>query len=127
MTGWAAYVVCYERNPVQSVYKSRNVLPAQKEVMEVQEKAKMIAEVLKVLANENRLIIFCALMERPMTVGEVAKYVPKITFPALSQHLALLKAHGILDSNKSGLNVTYSVADYRVKEIIDLLKKCYCE
>ena len=93
----------------------------------MKEKAKMIAEVLKVLANENRLIIFCALMERPMTVGELAKYVPKITPPALSQHLALLKAHGILDSEKAGLNVTYSVADYRVKEIVNLLIKCYCE
>lgn len=90
-------------------------------------KAKMIAELLKVLANENRLLIFCALMERPMTVGEIAKYVPKITASALSQHLALLKAHGILDSDKLGLNVTYSIADYRVKEIINVLKKCYVD
>ncbi len=92
----------------------------------MEEKAKQIAELLKVLANENRLMIFCALMESPMNVGEIAKYVPNITQSALSQHLALLKAHGILDFNKSGQNVRYSIADNRVEEIINVLKKYYC-
>jgi DNA-binding transcriptional ArsR family regulator len=91
----------------------------------VDNKAKMLAELLKVLANENRFAIFCALMERPMTVGEIAKYVPKITPSALSQHLALLKAHGILDSDKAGLNVTYFIADYRVSEVVNVLKEQY--
>lgn len=92
----------------------------------MEEKAKEIAELLKVLANENRLMIFCALMQQSMTVGEIAKYVPNITQSALSQHLNLLKAHGILDSQKSGQNVTYSIADHRVEEIIHVLKKHYC-
>lgn len=93
----------------------------------MEEKAKQIAELLKVLANENRLMIFCALMERPMNVGEISKYVPNITMSALSQHLSLLKAHGILDFSKSGQNITYSIADHRVEEIIHVLKKYYCD
>ena len=93
----------------------------------MEERAKQIAELLKVLANENRLLIFCGLMERPMTVGEIAKCVPNISQPALSQHLSLLKAHGILDFNKSGLSVTYSIADHRVDEIIKVIKKYYCD
>lgn len=93
----------------------------------MEEKAKQIAELLKVLANENRLMIFCALMERPMNVGEIAKHVPNITLSALSQHLSLLKAHGILDFEKSGQNITYSIADHRVEEIIHVLKKHYCD
>lgn len=92
----------------------------------MEEKAKQIAELLKMLANENRLMIFCALMKQPMTVSEIAKHVPNITQSALSQHLTLLKAHGILDFNKSGQNVTYSIADHRVEEIIHVLKKYYC-
>lgn len=93
----------------------------------MEEKAKQIAELLKVLANENRLMIFCALMEQPMNVGEISKRVPNITMSALSQHLALLKAHSILGSNKSGQNITYSIADHRVEEIIHVLKKYYCD
>jgi len=88
--------------------------------------AKHVAELLKVLANENRLLIFCALTEQPLTVGEIAKYVPNITQPALSQHLTLLRAHGILDFRKSGQNVTYSIADKRAGKIISVLKKYYC-
>ena len=93
----------------------------------MEEKAKQIAELLKTLANVNRLMIFCALMERPMTVSEIAERVPNITQPALSQHLTLLKAHGILDHSKSGKSVTYSIADERVCEIIKVLKKYYCD
>jgi len=92
----------------------------------VDTQVKQIAELLKVLANESRLLIFCGLMEHPMTVSEIAKCVPDISLPALSQHLNLLKAHGILDCVKSGLNVTYSIADRRVDEVINTLKKYYC-
>ena len=92
----------------------------------MEEKAKRLAELLKVLANENRLLILCGLMERPMTVNEISKSIPKITQSALSQHLGLLKAHGILDFNKSGQSVTYSIADNRVSEVINTLKKYYC-
>jgi len=52
--------------------------------------------------------------------------VPKITQSALSQHLTLLKAHGILDFNKTGQNVTYSIADHRVEELINVLRKYFC-
>ncbi len=92
----------------------------------MEERAKQIAQLLKVLANEKRLLIVCALMEQAMTVGEIAKYVPNITQSALSQHLAMLKAHGILSFEKTGLNITYSMADNKVADIILTLKKNYC-
>jgi DNA-binding transcriptional ArsR family regulator len=93
----------------------------------MKEKAKQIAELLKVLANENRLMILCTLMEQSMTVGEIAKHIPNdITQSALSQHLSMLKAHGILDFQKTGQNITYSIADHRVEQIIKVLKKHYC-
>ncbi|MDD4509731.1 MAG: metalloregulator ArsR/SmtB family transcription factor [Oscillospiraceae bacterium] len=92
----------------------------------MEERAQKIAELLKVLANENRLLILCALMQTPLTVSEIAKFVPNITQSALSQHLALLKAHGILEFQKSGQNMIYSMADHRVEEIIYVLKKHYC-
>ncbi|MDD2418178.1 MAG: metalloregulator ArsR/SmtB family transcription factor [Oscillospiraceae bacterium] len=92
----------------------------------MEKKAKQLAELLKVLANENRLMIFCALMVEPKTVGKIAESVPYITQSALSQHLAILKAHGILDFTKNGQSITYSIADHRVEEIINVLKKYYC-
>ncbi|GHV33674.1 transcriptional regulator [Spirochaetia bacterium] len=93
----------------------------------MEEKAKKIAELLKLLANENRLLVLCALIKAPMTVGKIAEFVPNITPSALSQHLTLLKTAGILESDKQAQNVTYSIADRRVAEVIATLKKYYCE
>jgi DNA-binding transcriptional ArsR family regulator len=88
---------------------------------------KDIAEVLKVLANENRLMIVCYLLESPMTVRELHKNINNLTQSALSQHLAILKAHRILDSNKSGLSITYSMHGDKVRNVMKSLKENYCD
>ena len=88
--------------------------------------AKAIAELLKVLANENRLLIVCYLLESPLTVSEIHQKVNNLTQSALSQHLAMLKAHRILESNKSGLSITYSIKDNRIRSVIKILKENYC-
>jgi len=87
---------------------------------------KGVTELLKVLSNENRLMIVCYLLESPMTVSELHQKINNLTQSALSQHLAMLKAHGILDSNKNGLSITYSIKDNRVNNIIKVLKENYC-
>jgi DNA-binding transcriptional ArsR family regulator len=71
-------------------------------------------------------MILCALIEAPQSVSKLSEKVPHITQSALSQHLALLKAHGILDYTKSGQIITYSIADHRVVAVIDVFKKYYC-
>lgn len=90
------------------------------------DKSKDIAELLKVLANENRLLIVCYLLESPMTVSELHEKINNLTQSALSQHLAMLKAHRILDSNKCGLSITYSIQDERIRNVIQVLKDNYC-
>lgn len=90
-------------------------------------KAKKMADILKLLANENRLLIFCALRDKSMTVSEISAEIPHITQSALSQHLRILKDNKILDCSKSGQNVTYFIYDNNISEIIDVLKKHYCD
>jgi DNA-binding transcriptional ArsR family regulator len=90
------------------------------------DKVKEIAELLKVLANENRLSIVCNLIEKPMTVSELHERLKHLTQPALSQHLSILKANKILDSNKNGLSITYFIKDKRIENIIQALKSNYC-
>ncbi|WP_206458538.1 ArsR/SmtB family transcription factor [Anaerovorax sp. IOR16] len=85
-----------------------------------------VTEILKVLANENRLMILCVLMEQPLSVSEIGNRVSHITQSALSQHLSVLKAHGILSSKKTGQNIVYSISDHRVEAIIQVLKERYC-
>lgn len=85
--------------------------------------AKDISELLKVLANQNRVIIVCYLLESSMTVSELHKRMNNLTQPALSQHLAILKAHRIVDSYKNGLSITYSIHDDRIRNIIKNLRE----
>ena len=92
----------------------------------MEEQAKKMAELLKILANEYRLLILCALIQGPLAVGEIHKHTPGITASALSQHLNLLKTAGILDSEKSGLNVVYRIQDERVVVLIGTIKEQYC-
>ena len=56
-------------------------------MMGLEEHARQVADLLRLLANENRLLLVCALLEGPKVVGELAAVVPGITRPALSQHL----------------------------------------
>ena len=91
----------------------------------MEESSKRLARQLKVLANENRLLILYYLLEKPMTVGELNKRLSNITQSGLSQHLSILKAHDLLDSNKDGLNITYFIKDKKVETILQMLKENY--
>lgn len=93
----------------------------------MQAQAKTLAVLLRQLANENRLMILCLLLEGPKSVGRLAEGIPGITQSALSQHLGLLRAHGILQSSKAGQSITYRIADSRIQSVIDVLRKNYCE
>ena len=85
-----------------------------------------IADRLKMLANETRLQILCELIDGPKTVGTLVQRLNSLSQSAISQHLALLKAHGVVEDHRTGQNVTYSIADRRVEEIIAVLKRNYC-
>ncbi|MGI5825256.1 MAG: ArsR/SmtB family transcription factor [Bacillota bacterium] len=93
----------------------------------MEEKAKKIAALLKMLANEHRLLILCALVDGPLAVGKIHDFTPNITASALSQHLAQLKTAGILDSDKRGMNVVYRIKEESVIELMDFLKEHYCK
>ncbi len=93
---------------------------------EMKKNAKQMADLLKVLANENRLLILCELGEKPMSVGELLAKL-EITQSGISQHLAILKSNGILDYDKKAQTVVYSIKDKRVLKIMQTLKKTYCK
>ncbi len=93
----------------------------------MEKEARLLAEVLKTLANEHRLLILCELIDGARTVTALGERIGGITQSGLSQHLALLKAHGVVVGDKSGQTVTYRIADERVKAVIAVLKREYCD
>jgi ArsR family transcriptional regulator len=64
------------------------------------------AKVLKVLANESRLKIVDRLSRGECTVGELVDLVGSDA-STVSKHLALLRAHGIVEDRRKGTFVHY--------------------
>lgn len=93
----------------------------------MEENAKYLSSLMRVLGNENRILILCNLMDGPLTVTELSNKVSHISQSALSQHLAVLKAHDIVAHKKKGLNITYSLKDDRILAVFDVLKNHYCQ
>lgn len=93
--------------------------------MEMQ--AKEVAEILKVISNSNRLLILCMLEEGKKTVSELNQRINSITMPALSQHLSSLRLAGLIKSEKQGMYVYYQISDFRIIEVIKVLKEMYCK
>jgi ArsR family transcriptional regulator, virulence genes transcriptional regulator len=84
------------------------------------------AQLLKMLANEKRLLILCFLAVRgEMTVGELVGIV-KLSQSALSQHLAKLRADGLVEFRRTSQTLHYRVADERALRLLQVLKEIYC-
>jgi DNA-binding transcriptional ArsR family regulator len=84
------------------------------------------AQLLKLLGNEKRLLILCFLAARgEMTVGELVSVV-KLSQSALSQHLARLRADGLVAFRRTSQTLHYRVADKRALHMLQVLKEIYC-
>ena len=92
---------------------------------DMKERAKEVAELLKLLANENRLLILCELAKEPMSVSALLEKVD-ISQSGMSQHLSLLKSSGILDYDKKAQTIIYSIKDDRIYKVMQVLKDTYC-
>ncbi len=94
-------------------------------VEEMKAKAKDVANLLKVMANENRLLILCELAKEPMSVSSLLDKL-QITQSGISQHLAILKSNGILDYDKKAQTIVYSIKDERIYKLMEVLRELYC-
>jgi len=82
------------------------------------------ARLLKTLANDQRLRVLCFLFDAEMSVGEINERV-ELSQSALSQHLAKLRAEGIVTTRRDAQTIYYSLADGAVRQIIATLHDIY--
>lgn len=68
------------------------------------------AEVLKTLAHPRRLEIVHELARGPRTVGRLAESLG-VPQPNVSQHLALMRASGVVESERDGREIHYRLTD----------------
>lgn len=68
------------------------------------------AEVLKVLCSPKRLDILHALAVEPMEVRRLAEELG-LSQPNVSQHLAVMRAAGLVETERVGREIRYRLAD----------------
>lgn len=83
------------------------------------------ARLLKALGNEQRLHILCNLLDGPLSVGELNERVA-LSQSALSQHLALLRESGLVDTRREAQTIHYSLPNGPVVRVMALLQDIYC-
>ena len=81
---------------------------------------------LKVLANEDRLLILCQLIQGARNVGELEELLD-IRQPTLSQQLTVLRTEGLVTTERKGKYIYYSLASHEVIQIMQTLSSLYCD
>ena len=109
-----------------AVQTARRVRDADVGMAEFERKASEAASLLKLLANENRLLILCRLVKaREVSVSELADAVG-LSQSALSQHLAKMREEGLVDTRREAQTVYYRIANPDAARLLSLLKNIYC-
>jgi ArsR family transcriptional regulator, virulence genes transcriptional regulator len=102
--------------------KRVRMLPA---MPEMREHATAAAAFLKALANDQRLMVLCALLDGELSVGEINEHVP-LSQSALSQHLSVLREAGMVTTARQSQTIYYSVARGPALQIMEVLYSAFC-
>jgi DNA-binding transcriptional ArsR family regulator len=81
--------------------------------------------VLRVLANEDRLLLLCQMSQGEKSVSELEELLD-IHQPTLSQQLGVLRADGLVHTRRDGKRIYYSVANPKVLALLNTLYTLYC-
>ena len=80
---------------------------------------------LKGLANERRLLIMCILAEGELSVNQLNERLA-LSQSALSQHLAVLREQGLVDTRRDGQTIYYRLAESPALAVIKVLHDQFC-
>lgn len=88
--------------------------------------AVQVESILKKLANANRLMILCSLLEHEKSTDDLMN-ITGLSQSALSQHLTKLKNDNMVSIRKSGRNIYYKISSMQVIHLISTLHLLYCK
>ena len=95
-------------------------------IAQMRRRAGQVTRLLKCMANEQRLLVLCQLMEGEKTAGELTE-ITGISQSAVSQHLALLRDSEIVKTRRESQYIFYSLSSREMQAMINLLYDLYCK
>lgn len=84
------------------------------------------AEMCKVFSNPTRLEILNLLRDKEFSVTELIKKT-RLSQANISQHLSIMKAKGIVTSNRKGKNIYYKLANPKIIKAFDIIREVLAE
>ncbi|MEQ1516366.1 MAG: metalloregulator ArsR/SmtB family transcription factor [Usitatibacteraceae bacterium] len=89
------------------------------------ENIEQAAVAMQAMSHPLRIKILCLLSSGEMIVQEITDAVGS-TQSNISQHLAILKACGMINSRKEATKVFYRIKDDRILKMISLTREIFC-
>jgi ArsR family transcriptional regulator, virulence genes transcriptional regulator len=84
------------------------------------ERATEVAGLLKLVANEQRLVLLCRLREGEASVGELVNLCG-LSQSSVSQHLAKMREGGILQTRRDAQTIFYRLADPHIESLMEFM------
>ncbi len=78
-----------------------------------------LAELFKIFGDSTRCKILYTLLEKEMNVTDISESL-RMTQPAISQQLRVLKSNGLVKFRREGKSLIYSLADTHVQQILSI-------
>ena len=94
-------------------------------LIDKQEHIELAARSLKAIAHPLRLKILCVIGEEEACVQQIVDAVGT-SQSNISQHLAILRDKGVLQTRKDANRVFYRIADQRTLQLIALMREVFC-
>ena len=92
---------------------------------QMREAAAQACNLMKVLANPDRLMILCQLSQGELRVGELEERLG-IVQPTLSQQLTVLREQQLVSTRREGKHIFYSLSSPQALAVIKTLYQLFC-
>lgn len=84
-----------------------------------------VANLLKTLSHEARLMIVCTLVEGEFSVGALEERLD-LHQPHLSQHLTVLRSSGVVETRREGKQIFYRLPQDKASRLVSALFEIFC-
>ena len=95
------------------------------EIRKIRRAAATATGMLRLLANEDRLLLLCQLTQGERCVSDLEELLD-IHQPTLSQQLGVLRTEGVVATRREGKNIYYRIADERAEQLLAQLYLIFC-
>lgn len=83
------------------------------------------SDLLRSLANPDRLMLLCQLSQGEYCVGEL-ETITGIEQPTLSQQLGILRRGQLVETRRDGKQIYYRLSDPKAQRVLETLYELYC-